>query len=48
MDKSKIISVILWIIVGILVLILRKEVTKLEYGLVWITLVIKLIENLVK
>ena len=47
MDKSKIIPIILWIIVGILVLILRKEVTKLEYGLVWITLVIKLIENLV-
>ena len=48
MDKLKIIPIILWIIVGILVLILRKEVTKLEYGLVWITLVIKLMENLVK
>lgn len=48
MDKLKIISVILWIIVGILVLTLRKKVTKLEYGLVWITLVINLIANLFK
>lgn len=41
----KIITIILWIIAGIILLV-KGKITRFEYGLVWITLVFNLIANL--
>ncbi len=41
----EIIALVLWLLGGILVLA-NKEVTKFEYAIVWITLILELIVNL--
>jgi hypothetical protein len=43
----KIALLIMWIIIGLINLIFSEDVSKLNYGLMWVVLICELIRNLV-
>lgn len=42
------IMLILWFIAGMIVMTSKKQITKLDYGLVWVVMLIQMIENFIK
>lgn len=44
----KIVTLIIWVIVGLANLIFFKQIDKVSYGLAWSVLVIQLVSNLIE
>lgn len=42
-QKMKIVELVIWVVVGLLVLVHKGDPTKLQYGLVWIGLILNIL-----
>ena len=48
MELLSIVSLVLWVIIGVLNLATRKEISKSSYFLCWLVLILQLIDNCIK